>query len=368
MISNKRKTLVNKDNNHLGDVQLTDTHLPVIGNRMNSLLPIIKIFSKQTETLLLQGPTGSGKSRLALWCHHQSLRKSLPFEVVDLSTVPDGMKLAKLFGWKKGAFTGAYQSSRGALGRAIGGTIFIDEIDKLSLESQSGLLQLLETGCYSPLGDDSAIKNTNVRIIIGTNADLIDLVNKGLFREDLYYRINILPISIPALDERLDEIIPWSEYMLQKCHDQNTDLQGLSKGKLELSNNAKERLLQRKCWPGNLRQLDNIIRRTYAIHLSQSPTSKKINGECIESAFSMEVGATPSFMASSHNKVMNNEGESSDVSDQLSISFWRTAKMFVDLAENKSLKGECLDLDLAESLKGYVICEALKRKQKKKCI
>ncbi|HZI08204.1 MAG TPA: sigma 54-interacting transcriptional regulator, partial [Archangium sp.] len=162
-----------------------DALLPVVGATMAGLLPILRVFAQQEETLLVSGPTGAGKSRLARWCHERSGRGAGPFEALDLVTVPEDLQMAELFGWKKGAFTGAVRDNAGSVARAEGGTLFIDEIDKLSLKAQAGLLHLLEERTYRPLGEGAGEKRAEVRFIIGTNADLLGAVRAGRFREDL---------------------------------------------------------------------------------------------------------------------------------------------------------------------------------------
>ncbi len=239
-----------------------DEFLPVVGAALANLLPVMRVFARQDETILISGPTGAGKSRLARWCHEQSAQKAGPFEVLDLMTVPEELQMAELFGWRKGAFTGAVKDSVGAVARAEGGTLFIDEIDKLSLKTQAGLLHVLEERTYRALGEDSRERRANVRFIIGTNADLKGAVREGRFREDLYYRLNVLPIRLPSLDERRDEIPHWARYMANRRHRQR-----VPEGEARLSPEAERRLAS-STWPGNLRQLDNIIRRAYALSLS----------------------------------------------------------------------------------------------------
>ncbi len=238
-----------------------DDFLPVVGKTTAPLAAMLRVFAKQEETILLSGPTGAGKSRLARWCKEQSARKSAPFEVLDLMTVPEELQMAEIFGWKRGAFTGAVKDSPGAVGRAEGGTLFIDEIDKLSLKAQAGILHLLEERTYRPLGEGGGEKQANVRFVVGTNANLLQDVQAGKFREDLYYRINVLPLKIPPLDERADEIPAWADYMLQRRHRES-----LREGPAILVE-AAGRLLSSRRWPGNLRQLDNVVRRAYALAL-----------------------------------------------------------------------------------------------------
>jgi DNA-binding NtrC family response regulator len=252
--------LVNLPQNQV-DSPAMDDFLPVVGKATAALIAMLRVFAKQEETILLSGPTGAGKSRLARWCKEQSSRKNGPFEVLDLMTVPKDLQMAELFGWKRGAFTGAVKDSLGAVGRAEGGTLFIDEVDKLSLEAQAGLLHLLEERTYRSLGEGGGEKRANVRFLVGTNAHLLNDVEAGKFREDLYYRINVLPLKIPSLDERADEIPGWAHYMLQRRHRESAP-----EGRANLAE-AAGRMLASRRWPGNLRQLDNVIRRAYALAL-----------------------------------------------------------------------------------------------------
>lgn len=314
-----------------------DPFLPVIGASMARLIEMLEVFAKQDETLLLGGPTGAGKSRLALWCHERSARRSQPFETVDLATIPEELQMADLFGWRKGAFTGAEKSTPGAIARAERGTLFIDEIDKLSLKAQAGLLRVLEDRQYRPLGEGEGDKKANVRFIIGTNADLATLTEKGLFREDLYYRINVLPVRIPRLGERVDEIIPWAKFMLSRRHEASG-----SDTPAELSDEAALRLKAHD-WPGNLRQLDNIIRRAYVLALVGAAASSGpllITASHVERAFAQDL--SPS------------RGRAWDL-------FERAAESFVVLAERRGERPDRLDVDLVEGMKGLVI-EIAKRR------
>ena len=232
-----------------------DEYLPVIGPSMQRRIQVAQHFAVTEEILLIGGPTGAGKSRLAKWCHLQSPRKDGPFEVLDLMSVPPEMQMAELVGWQKGAFTGAMQDNPGALGRARGGTLFVDEIDKLSRETQAGLLRIFEEKMYRPLGFRGGAQEADVRFIIGTNVDLKEQVAKGAFRDDLYWRINVLTVEIPALIERMDELRDWVDFMV----DQET------RGRdVQLTEGAFRRLAVQR-WPGNLRQLHNVIRRTMAL-------------------------------------------------------------------------------------------------------
>jgi DNA-binding NtrC family response regulator len=245
-----------------------DEFLPVVGEATKSMVEMARVFVSQGETLLISGPTGSGKSRLARWCHEQSPRRRQRFELLDLLSVPEELQMAELVGWKRGAFTGATHNMAGALTRAAKGTLFIDEIDKLSLKAQSGLLRILEDRRYRPLGDGTDEHQADVQFIIGTNANLRAAVREGRFREDLYYRINVLPVRLPPLIERLDEVPEWAAYMLARCSGPRSHAR-LTAGAITT--------LYQHSWPGNLRQLDNVIRRAYAFAIAgQSATANEL--------------------------------------------------------------------------------------------
>jgi DNA-binding NtrC family response regulator len=312
----------------------TDEHLPVVGPTMAPLVSMLRVFAQQEETLLLSGPTGAGKSRLARWCHEHSPRRQGRFESLDLMTVPEELQMAELFGWRKGAFTGAVKDSPGCLGRAVGGTLFIDEIDKLSLKAQAGLLHVLEERTWRALGDSGGEQRANVRFIIGTNAQLPEAVRRGTFREDLYYRIHVLPVRLPPLDERRDEIGAWARYMLGRRHQEKNP-----KGVARLAPEAEQRL-ERSPWPGNLRQLDNIIRRAYTLALVEQGSASQeveLREPHVQQALAYEAGARGAPVVE---------------------TLVQAARAFVQEAQRRQAP---LDIDLAESLRGFVLAEAVKQ-------
>jgi len=315
---------------------VTDSLLPVVGESMSGLVRILRVFRDQRETLLLGGPTGCGKSRLARWCHQTSTRSGAPFEVLDLTAVPEELQMGELFGWRKGAFTGAVRDNPGALGRAEGGTLFIDEIDKLSLRAQAGLLHVLEERAYRPLGDQGGERAADVRFIIGTNANLLEAVRQKRLREDLYYRINVLPVQIPPLGGRSDEIGPWAAFMAQRRHEESH-----AEGRAELTP-AGVALLTREPWPGNLRQLDNIVRRAYALAVT-------------------ELGGVPqraiTIGEEQLTRALAYESQSQDA--RVIASIHAAASAFVAEAKRRRTDGVALDLDLADSFKGFVLAAAL---------
>lgn len=312
---------------------LTDDRLPVVGHSTAGIIDLLRVFSAQDETILISGPTGVGKSRLARWCHEQSGRKT--FETIDMLAIPDELQMAELFGWRKGAFTGAGKDSAGAIARASGGTLFIDEIDKLSLKAQAGLLRVMEERRYRPLGDDGNERTADVRFIVGTNADLRASVKAGSFREDLYYRIHVLPVRLPPLAERRDEIPLWAEYMLARRHKEAG-----GKGTVSFSQQGLS-ALARASLPGNLRQLDNIVRRAYAIALSERGGA---NGELAISHANIE-------------RSLVYEG-GPDATDFIQKS-WRLAQAFVRETVRYVDKPNPLTLEMVEAIRGMVLIAAV---------
>jgi DNA-binding NtrC family response regulator len=292
-----------------------DPLLPVIGRALAPIVEILRVFAQQHETILLRGPTGAGKSRLARWCHRQSPRSAQPFETVDLGSVPEELQLGELFGWKRGAFTGATNDKTGAVARAAGGTLFIDEIDSLSLTAQTGLLRMFEERKYRPLGDTANDRTLEARLVVGTNSNLPRLIEEGRFREDLYYRLNVLPVRIPALDDRRDEIAGWARHFVSRIDDQ-----------VALSAEACT-LLESRPWPGNLRQLDNVVRRAVALR----GTGTEVTVDQVRSALSLDEADAPAR----------------DLIAKL-------AAFVVDAARTRGT----IDLDLFEGFKGLALAAA----------
>lgn len=318
--------------------QSVDPFLPVVGASMAGIVEMLRVFAQQEEPILISGPTGAGKSRLARWCHENSGTAQNPFEIMDLSAIPEELQMAELFGWKKGAFTGAIRDNPGLIARARGGTLFIDEIDNLSPRAQAGLLHVLEERSYRALGDSGAEKYADVRFIIGTNARLQEAVREKRFREDLYYRINVLPVKLPPLCERVDEIPMWARYMANRRHATR-----VPDGHVELSAGAEARLIRER-WPGNVRQLDNIIRRAYALalmsHGSVPPPNLILEEEHIQRALAYE---------------------GMEEEQPLLDALMSAAVAFVREAERKSAEGAPLDLDLADSFRGFVLAAAAEK-------
>ena len=315
-----------------------DEFLPVVGTSTAHLVELLRAFAPRDDTILITGPTGAGKSRLARWCHEHSPRKGQPFELLDVLGVPEDLQMAEMFGWKRGAFTGAVDDNPGAIARAAKGTLFLDEIDKLSLKAQAGLLRFIEERGYRVLGDNApGERRADVRFLVGTNADLRAAVRAGRFREDLYYRINVLPVRLLPLGERLDELPHWADYMLNRRH-----REGGGAGAARFEPEAL-RALGSVPWPGNLRQLDNIVRRAHALRLAghgEAGGDLVIQRHHVERALTFDHDAEPSA---------------------LSGLLWRAARAFVQEAERRRQRHTVLPLKLAETFTGMVLGAAVQQ-------
>jgi len=228
---------------------------------MQEVFSTIKQLSETDANILILGENGTGKDLVARSLRFYSPRQKAPFVTIDLGSVPETLFESELFGYEKGAFTDARKAKAGRMEVASGGTLFLDEIGNLSMAMQSKLLTAIEKRRISRLGATKAIP-IDVRLICATNADIRQLVEDGMFRQDLLYRINTIEIHIPPLRERGDDIILLAEHFLKKyAHKYKKEIQGLSR-------EAKQKLM-RYPWPGNVRELQHAIER--AVILSQFP-------------------------------------------------------------------------------------------------
>ncbi len=236
----------------------SDPHFGIVTSpAMVELLATARKIAKTEIPVLITGETGTGKELLARAIHHHSARAEHPFLPFTCTAVPREMLDSQLFGYRRGAFTGAQDAFAGVIRGASGGTLFLDEIGEIGLDVQPKLLRFLETGDIHPLGESKPVK-ADVRIIAATNANLEQLVSEGRFREDLYYRLNVIRFRLPPLRERREEIPPLAHHFLRTFGDE------LRKGRLRISDETLEYLLLYN-WPGNVRQLSNEIRRLAAL-------------------------------------------------------------------------------------------------------
>ncbi|MEC6897672.1 sigma-54 dependent transcriptional regulator [Photobacterium piscicola] len=222
------------------------------------LLAMAEKVAKTDASVMVLGPSGSGKEVLSRYIHDHSLRCDGPFVAINCAAIPENMLEAMLFGYEKGAFTGAIQACPGKFEQAQAGTILLDEISEMDINLQAKLLRVLQEREVERLGGRKSIK-LNVRIIATSNRDLKNHVAKRRFREDLYYRLNVFPMTWPALMERKGDIVPLAQLFLQRHASQ----QGMAIPVMAPC--ALNKLLQ-YTWPGNVRELDNVIQRALIIH------------------------------------------------------------------------------------------------------
>lgn len=208
-------------------------------------------------SVMISGPSGSGKEVLARYIHQLSSRNKGPFIAINCAAIPENMLESTLFGYEKGAFTGAINACPGKFEQAQQGTILLDEITEMDLNLQAKLLRVLQEREVERLGGRKTIQ-LDVRVLATSNRDLKQAVAQGRFREDLYYRLNVFPLRWPALSERADDIVPLAEHLLQR------HCQASGRSLVQLSDQAKTRLTQ-YAWPGNVRELDNVMQRALII-------------------------------------------------------------------------------------------------------
>jgi len=255
----------------------------VISGHMRDLMDYARRVARTNVTVLITGESGTGKEILARAVHNFSDRVQKPFVPFNCTAVPRDLLESQLFGHRRGAFTGADRDHAGLIRNAREGTLFLDEIGELGLDLQPKLLRFLESGEIAPIGEPGPL-TVSVRIIAATNANLDEAVREGRFREDLFYRLNVVRLSIRPLRERRDEIPGLVNHFVARAADE------FNKGRLTIAEETMERLLLYR-WPGNVRQLQNELRRMVALAEPESTLPPDAISETI-------LGAMPIFRPS----------------------------------------------------------------------
>nr|MBP7323151.1 sigma 54-interacting transcriptional regulator [Deltaproteobacteria bacterium] len=245
-------------------------------HKMQEIFGVLPDIAESESTVLIQGPSGSGKELFARAIHNLSIRKSKPYIVVNCGALPENLLESELFGYVKGAFTDAKKNKPGRFALAEGGTLFLDEIADLPLALQVKLLRVLQEKEYEPLGSTGPIR-ANVRIIAATNKDLSQLLSQGTFREDLYYRINVVKIALPSLADRREDIPYLIEHFIRQFNlKTGRRATGISDEVLNL--------FMEYDFPGNIRELENLIEHAFVLCRTGEITTAHLPRDFVEQA------------------------------------------------------------------------------------
>ncbi|WP_207478776.1 nitrogen regulation protein NR(I) [Arenibaculum pallidiluteum] len=264
-------------NGDAAEAEDPEERLPLIGRSpaMQEIYRVLARLMGTDLTVMITGESGTGKELIARALHDYGKRRNGPFVPINMAAIPRELIESELFGHEKGAFTGATTRSTGRFEQAQGGTLFLDEIGDMPLEAQTRLLRVLQEGEYTTVGGRTPIK-TDVRIVAATHRDLRTLIRQGLFREDLFYRLNVVPIRLPPLRERAEDVPALVRHFLSQAASQG--LPGKS-----IDQAAMDRL-KRHRWPGNVRELENLVRRLAALYSQEVIGLEVIEGELADAA------------------------------------------------------------------------------------
>ncbi|MGB7288402.1 MAG: nitrogen regulation protein NR(I) [Salaquimonas sp.] len=259
--------------------------MPLVG-RSQAMQDVYRVLARlmQTDlTLLISGESGTGKELVASALHEYGKRKNGPFVAINMAAIPKDLIESELFGHEKGAFTGALSRSSGRFEQAEGGTLFLDEIGDMPMDAQTRLLRVLQQGEYTTVGGRTPIK-TDVRIVAATNKDLRTSISQGLFREDLFFRLNVVPLRLPPLRERSEDIPDLVEHFLSVNARTGT-------GEKTIDNSGIEAMRQYS-WPGNVRELENLILRLSALYPQDTISGEIVRHELATGEFVQDIGQT----------------------------------------------------------------------------
>jgi two-component system nitrogen regulation response regulator GlnG len=254
-----------------------DERLPLIG-RSPAMQEIYRTVARLTTTdltVMINGESGTGKELVARALHDYGRRRGGPFVAINMAAIPRELIESELFGHERGAFTGATSRNQGRFEQASGGTLFLDEIGDMPQEAQTRLLRVLQEGEFTAVGGRQSVR-ANVRIIAATHRDLRAAIRQGLFREDLFYRLNVVPIRLPPLRERVEDIPLLARHFLDKARGDGLPFKSLDPAAIDR--------LRAYRWPGNVRELENLMRRLAALHAEETITAEALDRDLAEAA------------------------------------------------------------------------------------
>lgn len=265
-----QKSVLKRENEELSaelEAKFSVSNLMSSSASMQNTLDIVRRVCNADATVLLRGESGTGKTMIAKGIHYSSKRKNKALVTVNCAAIPENLIESELFGHEKGSFTGAISRRIGKFESAEGGTIFLDEIGELSLETQAKLLRIIQDGQFERIGSNVTIQ-TNVRIVCATNANLERMIKDKSFREDLYYRLMVIPIFVPPLRDRKEDVLPLLNHFIKVYNDKYQKVVKLTREAVEF--------LEKYNWPGNVRELENTIERSVILAAGDLLTSKDI--------------------------------------------------------------------------------------------
>ena len=279
--------------------------IPLVGRSpaMQDLYRSLARLMATELTVMIMGESGTGKELVARALHDYGKRRKGPFVAVNMAAIPRDLIESELFGHERGSFTGAVNRATGRFEQAEGGTLFLDEIGDMPMEAQTRLLRVLQEGEYSTIGGRTSIK-TDVRIVAATNKDLRQAIQQGLFREDLFFRLNVVPLRLPPLRERIEDLPDLVRHFFAL-----SEKEGLPSKQIDTP--ALERL-KRHRWPGNVRELENLVRRFAALYPQETITESIVDAELVE---------TPMFGSSMMGEVRSAATLSESVEQHLDTYF-----------------------------------------------
>ncbi|MGD9386483.1 MAG: sigma-54 dependent transcriptional regulator, partial [Thioalkalispiraceae bacterium] len=252
------EVLVNMVSRYAGQPDQQGSDMVAEDETSKNMLKVANRVAASDATVMITGESGVGKEVLAQYIHLHSNRKDQPFIAINCAAIPENMLEATLFGYEKGAYTGAYKACPGKFEQAQNGTLLLDEITEMDLGLQAKLLRVLQEREVERLGGNKTIP-LDVRVVATSNRNISEYVGEGKFREDLFYRLNVFPISIPPLNQRKNDILPLVHRITEKqCKQMNTAIPAITA--------EAERKLVAHHWPGNVRELDNVIQRALVLH------------------------------------------------------------------------------------------------------